>query len=160
MSSRRSSVNGTLSSLCILILFTANENRSPAFVKAASVTDSAPATASLSGTVVDENNAVVRQANVIVTEIKMKVRKESNTRPIGIFTITELPPGSYTVAVRHDGFATVELRNLPLKVNDQLALKIQLRVGQIGETVTIDADRSIVHRSPAVSTTFGRQMIE
>ena len=160
MFSRKSSVKGILSSLCLLILFTANECHSQALVKAASTIDSAPATASLEGTVVDENDAVVPQANVIVTEITKQVRKESHTSPIGRFTFAELPPGSYTVSVKHDGFATAEIKNLPLKVNDQLALKIQLSVGQIGEIVTINADSSIVYRSPAVSTKLSRQMIE
>ena len=51
-------------------------------------------------------------------------------------------------------------RRVALKVNDQIALKIQLKVGPIGETVTIDPDSSIVQRSPAVSTTVSRQMLE
>ena len=120
----------------------------------------APATAALAGTVVDDNDAVVSEASVLVKEISKGIEKDTKTNRIGLFTLSGLPAGTYTVAVQHQGFATAEIRGVSLKVNDQLALKIHLKVGQIGETVTIYADSSIVQRSPAVATTLNRQMVE
>src|SRR5215813_6255972 len=160
MFSHKSSIRGTLPFLCVVLLLTTTQSYSRASVTVDSKGDSSPATASLAGMVVDENDAVVPQATVLVKRLTRQVRKESKTNPVGLFSITELPPGDYTVAVQHEGFATAEIKGLSLRVNDQLALKIQLRVGQIGETVTIDPDTSIVHRSPAVSTTLGRPIIE
>lgn len=160
MLSLKSSLIGVLSSLCVLILLTDFEGHGREIFKAASISNSSPASASVAGTVVDENDAVVPEASVLVKGVTTGIRKEAKTNGIGLFTITELPPGSYTVAVQHQGFATAEIRGLSLKVNDQVALKIQLKVGQVGETVTIDPDSSIVQRSPAVATTLNRQMIE
>ena len=113
----------------------------------------------LLGTVVDENEAVVPEASVSVKDISKTIRKETKTSHLGVFIITELPPGNYTVAVKQQGFATAEIKGLALKVNDQVALRIQLKVGQIGETVTVDPDNSIVQRSAAVATTLNRQMV-
>jgi Carboxypeptidase regulatory-like domain/TonB-dependent Receptor Plug Domain len=161
MFSRKSSHKGTFSSLCVLTVltsFTIGHGRS--LFAAPSIIDSPPATASLAGTVVDENDAVISEAEVLVKSASREISKQSKTNPIGRFTITELPPGSYTVVVQHKGFATAEIKNLSLKVNDQVALKIQLRVGQVGETVTIDVDSSVFHRSPAISTTVSHQMAE
>src|SRR5437867_1166973 len=156
-----SSVKPTLSALCVLILLTNfSEGNSRELFKAAAIIACPPATASLVGTVVDENDAVVSEANVLVREVITQVKKEAKTNPVGLFTITELAPGTYTVAVQHQGFATAEIRGLSLKVNDRLTLKVQLRVGPLGETVTIDPDSSIVQRSPAVSTTLSRQIID
>src|SRR5215472_14607300 len=160
MFSHKSSIKGTLMSLCVLVLLTTAQSYSRKSVGLDSKEDSSPATASLAGMVVDENDAEVPQAIVSVKNISAQVRKESKTNPVGLFSITELPPGDYTVAVQHEGFATAEIKGLSLKVNDQLALRIQLKVGQIGETVTVDADSSIVRRTPAISTTVGRQIIE
>jgi hypothetical protein len=114
----------------------------------------------LLGTVVDENDAVVPEAKVSVKDFGKTIRKETTTSRAGIFIISELPPANYTVAVQQQGFATAEIRGLSLKVNDQLALKIQLKVGQVSETVTVDADSSIVQRSAVVATTINRQVIE
>jgi hypothetical protein len=130
------------------------------FRKTSFVADPALARGTLLGTVVDENDAVVPEASVSVKDNSKTIRKETKTSRVGVFIITELPPGNYTVAVQQQGFATAEIKDLALKVNDQLALKIQLKVGEIGETVTIDPDTSIVQRSAAVATIFNRQMIE
>ncbi len=130
------------------------------FRRTSFVADPAPARGTLLGTVVDENDAVVPEASVSVKDISKTIRKETKTSHVGVFIITQLPPGNYTVAVQQQGFATAEIKGLALKVNDQLALKIQLKVGQIGETVTVDPDSSIVQRSAAVATTLNRQMVE
>ncbi len=122
--------------------------------------DPSPARGMLLGTVVDENDAVVPEARVSVSDIGKTIRKETKTSHAGIFIITELPPGNYTVAVQQQGFATAEVRGLSLKINDQLALKIQLKVGQVTETVTVDPDSSIVQRSAVVATTLNRQVVE
>src|SRR5262249_30105918 len=154
------SIKRALSSLCGVVLLATANSYSRESVKFDLHVNSSPATASLRGTVVDEDDAVVPGATVLVKNITALIKRESKTNPVGLFSITELPPGDYTVAVQHEGFATAEIKGLSLRVNDQLALKIQLRVGQIGETVTVDPDTSIVHRSPAVSTTLGRPLIE
>src|SRR5439155_14281098 len=117
-------------------------------------------TAALGGTVVDDNDAMVPEASVLVREISKGIEKQTKTDHIGLFALSELPPGIYTVAVQHQGFATVEVRGISLKINDQLALKIRLKVGQIGETVTVYADSSIVQRPAAFATTLNRQMVE
>src|SRR5215217_4938494 len=117
-------------------------------------------TAALGGIVVDENDAVVSDASVTVKDVSRVVKKDVRTSNIGKFLISQLPPGSYTVSVQHQGFATSEVRNLPLKVNEQLALKIPLKVGQIGETVTVEAEASIINRTPDVSSSINRQMVE
>src|SRR5215213_742970 len=125
---------------------------------AAPSADAPDMTAALGGIVVDENDAVVPDANVTVRDAGRGVNKEARTSNTGKFLVSQLPPGSYTVSVRHQGFATSEVRNLPLKVKEQLALKIPLKVGQIGETVTVEA--SIINRTPDVSTSISRQMVE
>jgi len=149
-------------SVCLLLSIinvSQGQNRE-LFGNASFVADPALARGTVLGTVVDENDAVVPEARVSVKDISKTIRKETKTSQVGAFILTELPPGNYTVAVQQQGFATAEIRGLSLKVNDQLALKIQLKVGQIGETVTVDPDSSIVQRSPAVATTLNRQMVE
>src|SRR6266542_884062 len=98
------------------------------------VNDGALMTASLTCIVVDQDNAVVTDADVLVKNVSESVTREATTGNDGEFTILQLPPGYYTVAVRHQGFATAEVRDVALKIRDQLALKIQLKLGRIGET--------------------------
>src|SRR6266849_4728137 len=69
------------------------------------------ATATLSGTVEDQNGAVVPGANVIVLNSGTRLQREATTNAQGYFTIPLLPPSTYTVAVRRDGFAPVQIPN-------------------------------------------------
>jgi hypothetical protein len=124
------------------------------------VNDGALVTASLSGVVVDPDNAVVPDADVLVKDVSESVRRQATTGNDGGFTISQLPPGYYTVAVRHQGFATAEVRDVALKIRDQLALKIQLKLGRIGETVTVGADDSILQKNPASGLSLNRHFIE
>ena len=155
------SIKGIVSVLGILILVSnPSKLHGKVLFEGPSIHKSTLASATLAGTVVDENDAVVSEASVLVKDLSAQLKREVKTNLVGLFKVTELPPGSYIVAVQHQGFATAEIKGLALRVNDQVALKIQLKVGQVGETVTIDPDSSIVQRSPSLATTLNRQMIE
>jgi len=118
------------------------------------------ATATLSGTVVDEQGAVVPDANITVADAARAVERQATTNSEGYFIVTQLPPSTYTVSVERSGFATSRLPNVVLNVNDQSAIRIQLKVAGVGETVTVTDTTSPVGESPAVATIVDRQFVE
>lgn len=118
------------------------------------------ATATLSGVVMDENNAVIPGAAVSVKDTGRGLQKETVTASDGTFTITELLPGSYTVAVQHQGFSTAEVKDVSLRTGEQTRLKIQLKVGDIGVTVSIAADSAPFIKSISPGLSLERQAIE
>ena len=138
---------------------TGNAQNRDLFTKAP-VSDWPLVTATLTGIVVDQNNAVVPDAAVLVKDVSESIRREATTGNDGGFTILRLPPGFYSVAVRHQGFATAEVRDVALKTRDQIALKIQLKLGHIGETVTVGADDSTSRKNPAPGLDLDRHFIE
>ena len=138
---------------------TGNAQNRDLFTKA-SVSDGPLVTATLTGIVVDQNNAVVPDAAVLVKDVSESIRREATTGNDGGFTILRLPPGFYSVAVRHQGFATAEVRDVALKTRDQIALKIQLKLGAVGETVTVGADDSTSRKNAAPGLGLNRHFIE
>src|SRR5579862_9155495 len=119
------------------------------------------ATATLSGTVVDEKNAVVPETQITITNTDTGLKREATTNSDGYFTAPLLPPGNYTLASVRQGFATVEVRDIVLNVGDQRSLQIQMKVGQIGDSVTIEADALSINSSDAaVGTVVDRQFVE
>jgi hypothetical protein len=118
------------------------------------------ATATLSGTVEDQNGAVVPGANVIVLNSGTRLQREATTNDQGYFTIPLLPPSTYTVTVRRDGFAPVQIPNLVLNVGDQKALQIQLKAGDVNATVQVVNEAPLISESPAVGTVVDRQFVE
>jgi hypothetical protein len=129
---------------------------------AASARAQSPA-ATLGGTVLDESGAVVPSVEITVLNLSTAVQRHSMTSGEGAFVIPLLPPGRYTLTAQRDGFATLEVRNIVLNVGDRQALRINLKVGEVGESVTIvDALSSGVERSAAssVSTVVNRRFVE
>ncbi|HWS86106.1 MAG TPA: carboxypeptidase regulatory-like domain-containing protein [Pyrinomonadaceae bacterium] len=119
--------------------------------------------ATLGGTVLDENGAVIPAVEITVLNLSTAVQRHAVTGGEGAFVVPLLPPGRYTLTAQRDGFATFEYRNVVLNVGDRLALRIRMHVGGVGESVTIiDALSSNVERSASssVSTVVNRQFVE
>ena len=119
--------------------------------------------ATLGGTVLDENGAVVPSVEITVLNLSTAVQRHALTGGGGAFVVPLLPPGRYTLTAQRDGFATLEVRNIVLNVGDRQALRIRLRVGEVGESVTvIDAVSPGVERSASssVGTVVNRQFVE
>jgi hypothetical protein len=118
------------------------------------------ATATLSGTVVDEKGAVVSGATVIALNTATAIERQVKTGEEGYFIIPLLPPGTYTIKTELDGFDTVEVRGVVLNVNGQRSLQIQLKVAAVGATINVVSDASLIDESPAVATVVDRKFVE
>ena len=117
------------------------------------------ATATLSGTVVDQNGAAVPGTAITVLNAGTSLQREATTNDGGNFTVPLLSPGTYTVSARRDGFAPLEIPSVILNVGDQKALKIELKAGDINAEVQVVSEASLISESPAVATTIDRQFV-
>ncbi|PYS56450.1 MAG: TonB-dependent receptor, partial [Acidobacteria bacterium] len=98
------------------------------------------ATATLSGTVEDQNGAVVPGATVTAVNTATALERHTTTDSGGNYTIPLLPAGTYIVRVEAQGFAPVRVENTVLNIGDQKRLRIQLKAGDIKEAVTVQSD--------------------
>ena len=117
-------------------------------------------TATLSGTVSDEAGAVVTGARITLLNLSTALQRHASTDDEGRFVVPLLPPGRYNLTAQRDGFATVEVRGVTLDVGDQLALRIRLRVGEFGDSVTVVDHLGGVRESASVSAVVGRRFVE
>src|SRR5262245_8823578 len=62
------------------------------------------ATATISGSVEDQNGAVVPGVSITIQNTATSVERQATTNESGYFTIPLLSPGTYTITARHDGF--------------------------------------------------------
>jgi hypothetical protein len=116
-------------------------------------------TATLSGTVIDQNGALIPGANVAVINIAQGLQRNTITNAEGVFVVPLLPPGIYTVKAERQGFTPAEVRDVALNVNSNVTLTVQLAVGSVGQTVSV-VDSALINESSTVATVVDRQFVE
>ena len=117
-------------------------------------------TATLSGTVTDQNGAVVPGAAITLVNDGTTLQRQATTNDDGDFTVALLPPGTYTLNAQRDGFAPVRVEHVVLNVGDQKALKIELKAGSISAQVQVVNEAPLIDTNPAVGTVVDRQFVE
>lgn len=117
------------------------------------------ATATLSGIVIDQTGAVIPGVKIAVISIAQGFQRNATTSDEGIFIVSQLPPGSYTVKAEHDGFTPAEVRDVILNVNDQKTIKVYLKVGSVTQTVEIVDGSSLIDDSAAVGTVVDQRFV-
>ena len=84
---------------------------------------------SITGKVVDPQNAVVPGATVVVTNTATNVSDKVTTNQTGYFEVGFLNPGPYSVSVESAGFKKLVQSGITLDTGDRLALNLQLEIG-------------------------------
>ncbi len=117
-------------------------------------------TATLSGTVVDEQQAVVPNANVTIRSISTGFSRTVQTSSEGRYQVVNLPLGSYEVTVEAPNFARYVQTGITLVVNQNAVVDATLRTGGIEEVVTVSEDASVLNTTTAeVSTRFDEKRL-
>jgi hypothetical protein len=125
---------------------------------ACAISAMADATATLTGRVVDPKGLVVVDARVEAVNVDTGVHYPGQSNSEGYYNIVALPPGTYHVIVEKPGFKTIDKTDVILHVEDVLALNINLEIGSVSETVTVNG--TTTNESPAVSLTVTRDFVE
>ncbi len=112
--------------LCVLTAFSA-------------VTLFAQYRAGLQGTVTDPNGSVVPDATVTLTSNETNIPHVATTTGSGTYTIPSLAPGNYRLTAEKAGFSRKELKSVTVLAEQTESINIQLDVGQVSQTVTVDA---------------------
>jgi hypothetical protein len=96
-------------------------------------------TASVSGVVRDPAGAVVPKASVALLNVATGVERRSASNEAGNYVFLNVPPGDYTLSAGAAGFKTVKMSQFTLVVNQTATLDVQLEVGDVQSSVTVEA---------------------
>lgn len=95
--------------------------------------------AGLQGTVTDPNGGVVPGATVTLTSNETNIARTVTTTDAGTFTISSLAPGNYQLSAEKPGFSKKVLGSVTILAEQTQSVNIQLEVGQVSQTVTVEA---------------------
>lgn len=105
--------------------------------------------ASLSGTVEDQNGAIVPGAEVTLSNPNVNFIRQVTTGDNGLYTFTLIPPGSYQLRVTKTGFSAFLQSNIVLAVGQSSTLNAQLQVGNVNQTVEVTAQAPVLNTGNA-----------
>jgi hypothetical protein len=116
---------------------------------------------SISGFVKDPSGAVVPKARVAVKNEASGTERVTNTNESGFYTVTNIPPGMYSVAAEASGFKKYETRGNKLDPSATLAVDVALVVGAATETVEVSAAAQVLQTESAIRQhTVTREQID
>ena len=93
----------------------------------------------ISGAVTDPQGLPVTQATVQIINQDTLTKREAKTDEMGRYSFSLLPGGRYQVVVEAQGFSTAISMDIPLAPGQSTAYNVQLTVGQVNETVGVQA---------------------
>ncbi|HUE55551.1 MAG TPA: carboxypeptidase regulatory-like domain-containing protein [Candidatus Udaeobacter sp.] len=95
--------------------------------------------AALSGLITDEHGGAVPGATVSIKNVATGVVREVSSNGDGFYSAPNLLPGTYEVRVTAQGFQTLVQKEIGLTVGAEQALNLSLKVGQLNQTVEVNA---------------------
>src|SRR5216117_203905 len=108
--------------------------------------------ASITGNVADSTGARVPGAEVKIVNPDTNYTQSAVSNETGIYTIKNVPGGTYTLTVTMTGFKEYEAKNVSVTVGNVTRHDVALQIGQISDTVSetgaatlLQADTADVH---------------
>jgi hypothetical protein len=95
--------------------------------------------ASIQGTVDDQSRAAVPGVTITATNVETGDSRTTTTNDRGVYRITSLSPGRYTVTASIEGFRKVVQNDQVLSVGATLGLNFTLETGVVTETVEVQS---------------------
>jgi hypothetical protein len=104
----------------------------------------AQATAQLSGTVRDDSGGVLPGVTVTVTQVDTGAMRTAVTNESGTYVLSNLPLGPYRLEAMLQGFRAYAQTGIVLQVGASPVINVVLGVGELAETVTVEAATPLV----------------
>lgn len=95
--------------------------------------------ATLTGIVTDTGGGVVPGAEVTVINTGTGISREQSANSVGTYTFPALIPGDYELIVTSEGFQQHVEQGIVLRTSDNRRVDVELQLGQVTESVTVDA---------------------
>jgi outer membrane receptor protein involved in Fe transport len=101
--------------------------------------------ATLQGLVTDSTNAVIPNAQIVITAVQTGVARTVVSNKDGLYTAPNLEIGTYRVTVEAAGFATQNLNDIVLSVGAVRELDMSMKIGASTMVVTVEGSSNQVN---------------
>jgi hypothetical protein len=136
----------------------------PVLVLSFSIANAQQLTATLSGIATDQTEARVPGATILVVSDTTGDKRDSTADSSGFWSVTALPPGTYTVTVSAKGFSSWKETGILLNQGDSRTIpNIHMKISSgAGESVTVisGADAEVPVDNAEISSTLNNELVD
>ncbi|HSU61958.1 MAG TPA: carboxypeptidase regulatory-like domain-containing protein [Bryobacteraceae bacterium] len=119
------------------------------FSLAAATADAQVTTGTILGIVTDSTGAAVSGAQITITNVNRGTTQQYTTDATGSYTAPFLVPGTYRVEVEKAGFKRASSVDTQLEVDQKARVDFSMQLGQVSETITVEAAAPLVRSETA-----------
>src|SRR5882762_870731 len=118
-------------------------------------------TGTVVGLITDQTDAPVVGATVSLIDHTTGTTKTTTTNDAGRYVFVNVDPGIYDIKVEKTGFALAKIAQQEVSLGRQLTVNAKLKLGEISETVVVEASGANLQTlNAAVGTTIGFQSLQ
>ena len=115
----------------------------------------------ITGRIEDQSQGALPGVTVTAANPAAGIRREAVADADGIYTISLLPSGTYTLTAELQGFQGLKAEGVVVTVGSSITVNLVMRVGSISESVTVTGQASSVETTaPRSSVTLDATAIE
>jgi len=107
------------------------------------------ATGQITGTIKDASGAVMAGAKVKVSNEKTGFTRDTTTGDTGDYVFPLLPVGVYSISAEQQGFKVAKQSDITLLVNQVMRVNLELAVGEVTQTVDVQATAAAIDSETA-----------
>jgi len=105
--------------------------------------------ASVTGVVRDSTGSVVPNCKLVLKNVETSVERIAESNSAGNYLFLGITPGPYTIEASAPGFQTAKIPQITLSVNQTATIDVTLQVGNLQQTVTVEASGELVQSATA-----------
>jgi hypothetical protein len=119
------------------------------------------ASATLQGTVSDEQGAILPGASVTIKNVDTGLTRPIVSDARGWYHAAALPPGRYELQAELSGFASERRSGLTLTVGQDATVNVTLKIAAVAESISVTASAPLVETSDnTIGTTITRNQLD
>src|SRR5260370_9304011 len=101
-------------------------------------------TASIKGTVSDASGAIIAGAKIVVKNSAIGIERNIASNSEGYYEVPALPPGSYSVEVRMQGFQHALAKDVILEVSQNAVQNFSLQIASSDTIITVESTQAAI----------------
>ena len=114
----------------------------------------------IQGTVADETGAPLPGVTIEARNVGTNLTRTQVTAADGRYVFLQLPPGSYRLTFKLQGFATFVQDDIQLTVGQTITIPASMKVGGLQETITVSGTPVVESTRTSAATTLGTRTVE